>query len=133
MSERGYLLGGEVMPLIPRKVGFNTNGKAIAAGFSSIVDNAPHTEIMMLPSEHVDFIDFNVVGKTKEQIEKEVSMNTNSEGMTWKEWLAAACFGSKYAGMTHANKLVSLTDHLYERLREAWEEGEDPTEYAGKL
>ncbi len=43
-------------------------------------------------------------------------MKTNREGMTFREWLnAAQCFGRRI------DRRVA---------REAWERGEDPTEYA---
>jgi hypothetical protein len=60
--------------LIPRKVGFDREGRAVGAGFNSIVENAPVHKIMWLPSESVDFIDFDVRGKTEQEIIVEVGV-----------------------------------------------------------
>lgn len=54
--------------LVPRMVGFDTTGKAVGAGFSSAVERAHSHKVMSLPSQHVDFIDYNVVGKTEAEI-----------------------------------------------------------------
>lgn len=56
----------------------------------------------------------------------------NPEGMTWEEWLAAACFGSKYANLSHVERSLTLPSDTYNKLKEAWKEGADPTEYAAK-
>jgi hypothetical protein len=61
------------MQLIPRKVGFDSQGFAVGAGFGSHVNWAHHHEVMLLPSKHIDFIDFDVRDKTKQQIETEVA------------------------------------------------------------
>lgn len=64
--------------LLPRLVGFNEYGIAIGAGTSYLVDRAPIKKVMELPSSHYDFIDFDVRGKTKSEIESEVSDYINS-------------------------------------------------------
>jgi hypothetical protein len=66
--------------LISRKVGFNSSGMAIGAGFSWSVDMAPHSVVMMLPSENIDFIDYDVRGKTEQQIKDEVASLYPNEG-----------------------------------------------------
>lgn len=48
----------------------------------------------------------------------------NDEGMTWKEWIAAAMFGK--------GAFAKLSSAKRQQLREAWEKGEDPTEYAAR-
>ncbi len=60
-------------------------------------------------------------------------MNTNEEGLTWEEWLAAALFGSKWSNLSHVEKVLSLPEVLYGKLKFAWKVGEDPTEYAAQL
>ena len=57
--------------LIPREVAFDNNGKAICAG-TPAYHYRPNTKVVQLPSQHYDFIDFDVKGKTLEEIEKEV-------------------------------------------------------------
>lgn len=57
---------------------------------------------------------------------------TNREGMTWEEWLAAVCFGSCLSNLSHVEKCLSLGEPKYDTLKKAWNEGEDPTEYAAK-
>lgn len=59
--------------LVPRMIGFDNNGKAIAAGFNHAVDMAPFRKIMFLPSMSIDFIDFDVKGKSEEEIINEVN------------------------------------------------------------
>ena len=54
--------------LIPRKVGFDIHGKAVGAGFSFVVDQAHSHKVIPLPSQHIDFIDYDVVGKTEAEI-----------------------------------------------------------------
>lgn len=51
----------------------------------------------------------------------------NPEGLTWKEWYAAAtCF---HGGKIKFVSLDQQMEHI-EVLHKAWREGEDPTEYA---
>ena len=51
-------------------------------------------------------------------------MKTNREGMTWREWILAACaWGSPVDPGT--NSRIGPTELL-----QAWKDGEDPTEYA---
>lgn len=54
--------------LVARMVGFDEKGIAVGAGFSSVVERAHSRKIITLPSEHVDFIDYDVRGKTEAQI-----------------------------------------------------------------
>jgi hypothetical protein len=62
--------------LIPRAVVFDSKGKALCAGnpcngYSHRTD-CRHTT-MHLPSEHFDFIDVNVEGKTEAEIMYEIT------------------------------------------------------------
>jgi len=57
-------------------------------------------------------------------------MMTNREGMTWEEWLAAACFGSRHSSLSHVEKCLTIPEATYKRLKAAWKGAEDPTEYA---
>lgn len=54
--------------LIPRDVVFDSDGKAICAGVAA--SNYPNNrhKVIMLPSEHYDFIDVDVRGKTEEEL-----------------------------------------------------------------
>lgn len=63
-----------MLTLYPRMVCFSPDGKAAVAGVAcgASIDLHPRVEVMQLPSTHFDFVEFNVRGKTKEQIEIEV-------------------------------------------------------------
>lgn len=63
-----------MLTLYPRMVCFSPDGKAAAAGVAcqASIDLHPRVEVMQLPSTHYDFTEFDVRGKTKEQIETEV-------------------------------------------------------------
>jgi hypothetical protein len=65
-------LRNENAMLIPRQVGFNAQGIAVGAGFSTVVRCAHYTKIMMLPSKNVEFIDYDVRGKTEAQIRADI-------------------------------------------------------------
>jgi hypothetical protein len=57
--------------LIPRLVAFDHDGKAICAGTPASLHD--RTKVMLLPSAHYDFIDYDVNGKTENEILHEVS------------------------------------------------------------
>ena len=59
------------MNMYPRAVYFKL-GKAVGAGVCA--ESYPHDsmKVMELPSEHYDFIDYDVKGKTVEEIESEI-------------------------------------------------------------
>lgn len=58
---------------IPRSVYFK-DGICIGAGFCSSAHQADQMEIIALPTDHYDFLGpINVLSKTKEQIEQEIS------------------------------------------------------------
>jgi hypothetical protein len=62
------------MQLYPRLVGFGLDGKAIDAGFRASTYEAPIQKVMMLPSDHYDFIGcVDVKGKTEQEIVSEVA------------------------------------------------------------
>jgi hypothetical protein len=59
--------------LIPRDVVFGKDGKAITAGVAAAHYSGPDYihKTMFLPSEHYDFIDYDVRGKTVKEIERD--------------------------------------------------------------
>lgn len=57
--------------LIPRLVAFDKDGKAIVAGCPAALYPPSQCKIIELPSQHYDFIDYNVKGKTEQEIHKE--------------------------------------------------------------
>ena len=60
--------------LIPRLVAFDKQGKAICAGVACHTTDAATTKVMHLPSEHYDFIDYDVKGKTEAEILAETAV-----------------------------------------------------------
>lgn len=61
------------MQMIPRLVAFK-NGVCVAAGTAAnVAYEADHKEVMHLPTDHFDFLGYNPVGKTKEQISQDIS------------------------------------------------------------
>ncbi len=50
-------------------------------------------------------------------------METNQEGLTWKEWFYASC-----ANNMKFKSMFEQHEHIQE-LYKAWRNGEDPTEY----
>lgn len=60
--------------MVARMVGFDKNGLAVGAGFSSVVETTHYRKVMYLPSMHVDFINYDVRGKTEAQIVAETAM-----------------------------------------------------------
>lgn len=54
----------------------------------------------------------------------------NTEGMTWNEWFAAACFGTKYSNCSHVEACLTMPEVTYKQLRVAWKDGQDPSEYS---
>lgn len=62
-----------MMHFIPRNVYFR-DGFCIGAGFSSVEKDADKVEVILLPTEHYDFLGpIEVLNKTKTQIELEAS------------------------------------------------------------
>jgi len=62
-----------MMRTYPRAVFFK-DGRAIGAGFTAASKEADKMVVMMLPSDHYDFIGpINVVGKTRAEIENEAA------------------------------------------------------------
>jgi hypothetical protein len=62
--------------MLPRIVGFNKNGIAIASGCSVETNQLViFTRVMQLPGNNPDFIEFNVNvnGKTEDQIRQEIA------------------------------------------------------------
>ena len=67
--------------LIPRLVAFDSNDKAICAGVACHTAPTPFTiRVIELPSSHYDFIDFDVKGKTEEEIQQEIKINCGFGG-----------------------------------------------------
>ena len=62
------------LSLYPRVVCFDRNGKAKSAGVACYANSDLHpcVKVMQLPSTHYDFVEFDVRGKTKTQIEQEI-------------------------------------------------------------
>jgi len=58
--------------LVARMVGFDANGIAVGAGFSHMVEQAYSHKIISLPSQNLDFIDYDVRGKTESQIRADI-------------------------------------------------------------
>ena len=59
--------------MLPRLVGFNKNGIAVCVGVAIYTNHAVlYTRVIQLPSTNPDFIDFNVSGKTEQQIREEL-------------------------------------------------------------
>lgn len=50
-------------------------------------------------------------------------MKTNENGLTWRQWFAAATFGHR--------ETLSLTDQRW--MRDAWRAGECPCDWAAAL
>ena len=64
------------MQKYPRAVGFGADGKAICAGNPVSVDDRVVTQkVMFLPSDHYDFIGYDVKGKTEAQILAETRLD----------------------------------------------------------
>ena len=60
--------------MIPRNVAFDLDGKAIVAGCPANLYPESQCKVMFLPSEHYDFIDFDVKGKTEQEIRDSVNL-----------------------------------------------------------
>jgi hypothetical protein len=68
------------MQFIPRSVYFDHNGKCIGAGFSAVEREAATTKIMLLPTDHYDFLGpIQVKGKSEAEIIEEASQFHGNE------------------------------------------------------
>ena len=92
--------------MLPRNVAFGMDGKAVAQGCAANLYDGEAcytTKVLWLPGDNPEFIDYNVVGKTYEQIVTEVEqMAPERIGQVRELHVYRECL---------ARILVFLTDH----------------------
>lgn len=108
------------MMLVNRLVGFGADGKAIGAGFSSVVDQAPSKIVLSLPTDSLDWIGpYSVEGKTEGQIRADVCGYGVDMTYIIIDTLTGQQVGKPYTQRNRARARADRLDNQYGAVRYA--------------